>query len=516
MKRRIVTFPAAGMGGIILLATVLLRAMAAAPLPGMIRPESDHVFTSTRCISGMTVAPGGDLWVATPGGVLRHTPEGSWQQFTRLDGLPSQEARSFFIAGEKVITFFPTASATWQSGRWLASAGSVRYAGLRDGQICAAVWNGQTCAATVAGLSIQHGEGWRKVEMPLSTGTHISALLPRGKTLWAALYGDGLWQFDGKAWQFMLSVPAEAREITTLAAAGDTLWLGTRREGLWSYQAEHWRRHPQPNEPYDHNGQSLCLYRNCLFMGTLEDGLVVDTGDGWKHVTMPEISSGAPRQMAVFHEALFLRHSSGKVDRFDGQRWERDFCKDLPRKEASALAADEGRLYVAQGGGWSEYDGRAWTHYLKLPDLQGLAITALLPDGDTLWIGTRHRGIAEYSHSTETLRWHDDRSGLPDNWITYLARQGSTLYAGTLAGGLACRDGQDWSPALPGEEITALATSEASTLYIGTRNGLWQRKPDGALVKVERPYLDEIQALQVDGTHLWVGTRTGLYFIAAP
>ncbi|MHB9109632.1 MAG: hypothetical protein ACYDCO_21490 [Armatimonadota bacterium] len=523
MKRRIVTYLTAGAGTVILLAAALLRAMAGpppAPLPGMVRPDSDRVFTSTRYISGMATAPGGGLWVATPGGILHRAPEGGWRKFTRLDGLPSHETRSFLIDRDRVTAFFPTASATWQDGRWQeTTARSVRYASLRDGQTCAALWTGKTCAATVTGLSIKNGDGWREVEMPLSTGTHISALLPREKTLWAALYGDGLWQYDGRAWQFVLAVPSAAREMTALAAEGDTLWLGTRREGLWSYQAEHWRRHPQPDEPYEHNGQSLAIYRDCLFMGTLEDGLAVYTGDGWKRYAAPEISSGAPRQMTLFHESLFLRHGSGKVDRFDGRRWERDICKGLPRKEASALAADADRLYVAQWGGWSEYNGREWTHFLKLPELQGLAVTALLPDGDTLWIGTQQRGVAEYSHSAGTLRWHDDRSGLPDDWIKYLARQGNTLYAGTFVGGLACRNGEEWSlsPALPGEEITALAMNEAGTLFIGTRKGLWQRQPDGALTKVERPFLDEeVQALQVDGEHLWVGTRTGLFFLKTP
>ena len=519
MKPRIVTLLTAGAGTVLLLVAVLLRAMAGAspsPLPGMIRPETDRVFTSTRYIASLAVAPDGGLWAATTGGVLRRTPDGAWRKFTRLDGLPSHEARSFLINGANVTTFFPTASAAWQADGWHAGS-SVRYAGLRDGQTCAAVWDGNTCAAMVTGLSIKRGDKWRQVGMPLSVGTHISALLPRGKTLWAALYGDGLWQYDGKAWQFVLAVPAAAREMTALAAAGDTLWLGTRREGLWSYQAEHWRRHPQPDEPYDHNVQSFAIYRDCLFMGTLEDGLAVYTGDGWRRYAAPEISSGAPRQMTVFHEALYLRHGSGKVDRFDGRRWERDVCKDLPRKEASALAADGERLYVAQWGGWSEYDGRAWTHFLKLPDLQGLAITALLPDGDTLWIGTQQRGLAEYAHAAGTLRWHDDRGGLPDDWIKYLARQGNILCAGTFVGGLACRNGQDWSFALPGEEITALAANAAGTLFLGTRKGLWQRQPGGAPAKVERPFLDEeIQALQVDGEHLWVGTRTGLFFLMAP
>jgi ligand-binding sensor domain-containing protein len=171
---------------------------------------------------------------------------------------------------------------------------------------------------------------------------------------------------------------------------------------------------------------------------------------------------------------------------------------------------------VAQWGGWSEYSGREWTHYLTLPELQGLAVTTLLPDGDSLWIGTQQRGIAEYAHSTGQLRWHDDRGGLPDDWIKYLSRQGDTLCAGTFIGGLAYRDDEGWTAEsiLLGEEVTALATGAEGSLFIGTRKGLWRRQVDGTLAKIERPFLDEeVQALQVDGAHLWVGTRTGLFVL---
>jgi ligand-binding sensor domain-containing protein len=306
--------------------------------------------------------------------------------------------------------------------------------------------------------------------------------------------------------------------MTALAASGQHLWLGTRRSGIWEYNGRTWRQHLQPAEPFAHDAQAFAAYHGCLYVSTLEDGLSVRTADGWQSVTLPEISTVAPRQMAEFKGALYVRHGSGKVDRFDGRVWTRDVCSTLPRKQASMIASDPGRLYVAQWGGWSEYDGTAWTHFLKLPELQGRTVTALHPDGDTLWIGTQNHGLAEFSHRTGQLTWHDERQGLPDDWITAIAREGRTLYAGTYVGGLARWNGAKWSAGeLSGANVTDFAPDGKGGLWIATRTGLWHRDSSGRLTPASSRshFLDtEVQALQQVPEGLWVGTRTGLFFLA--
>jgi ligand-binding sensor domain-containing protein len=253
-------------------------------------------------------------------------------------------------------------------------------------------------------------------------------------------------------------------------------------------------------------------------MSTLEDGLAARTGDGWQHYGDEALSSNAPRQMVEFKGVLYARHGGGKVDRFDGARWTRNVFPWLPRKKAMTIAADKQRLCVAQWGGWSEWDGITWKHYLNLPELQGLPIVTLYPDASTLWIGTQSRGVGEYSYATGKLRWHDERNGLPDDWITCLARDGSTLYAGTFVGGLAWWDGKKWfiSPALKGENVTAVEPDGMGGLSIATRNGIWHRSMKGVLQRLndEVRFLDtEVQALCKMPEGLWIGTRTGLFFV---
>jgi len=479
----------------------------------------DALFTSTRYITCLAVAPDGALWVGTMGGVLRRGPDGAWQKFTRREGLPAHEVRGLGIRDGEVVAFFPTASAVWRGGRWQVETLPQPSAeeGPEGHPWASAVWRGCRWVATVTGLQKMDGAARREVPLPSSPGTHLSALWPHGETLWAALFGDGLWAFDGRNWQRLeLGLPPSAREITALAGNGSTVWVGTRRAGLWEYDGQRWISHLQPGEPFDHNGQALAMFQGHLFLSTLEDGLVVRTEEGWQQTPEGVLSSQAPRQMVTFQGSLYLRHGNGKVDRFDGAQWHREVGRALPRKEATALAADPDRLYVAQWGGWSEFDGRTWRHHLQRPELQGVPLTALYPEGDVLWIGTQGRGLAEVNRATGELRWHDERQGLPDDWVKCLARAGPWLYVGTFVGGLARGEGTHWETVAPLDrgEVTALEPDGAGGLFIATRTGVWHQGSSGLSQLLPADFYREAQALcRVEGG-LWIATRTGLYFRA--
>lgn len=492
-------------------------------------PGRDAVFTSTREVTCLCVAADGSVWVGTKGGVLRCGPDGAWRKFTRADGLPSHEIRSI-RADEMgdVTALTPRGSAVWSAGHWSVADGhqlaadSAAQQRVSAIQYPSAIWRGLPVEATPLGLRLGSGPKTRQVPLPPSTATHISAVLPHGDVLWVALFGDGVWSFDGTGWHRLdLGLPPAARQITALIEDAHThvLWAGTRRAGVWERREGKWSQHLQSDEPYSHNVQAVRVFRDMLVVTTLEDGVVVRTASGWRHYGADELSSNLPRQMVEFHGALYVRYSSEKVDRFDGARWQRDVFPALPRRQIISMAADADRLYLGQWGGWSEFDGQHWKHYLTLRQLQILPLMTLYPDGDRLWIGTENRGLAEFQHSTGSLHWHDERQGLPDDWVTCLARCGGTLYAGTFVGGLAWQEGpQRWTvrPELRGQNVTALAPDAQAGLFIATRYGVWYREPAGAwsslngTVKLLDP---EAQALCPTADGAWIGTRTGLFFV---
>lgn len=494
--------------------------------------NSAAVFTSTQSVSALLALADGTLWVGTRGGVRRREPGGTWRTWTREHGLPAHEVRGLEKSQSNggVTARFPTATAVWDEN---AQAWRVKSGASPPSTPITATWHGQRARATLAGLVVGEGKTARTFPLPAgATGTHLSALTcaPGEQTLYAAIYGDArLWSFDGRAWQSNVPLPERAREITALAQTPGSLWIGTRRAGVWERKinTNAWTQHAPAGEPADHNAQALMVFNEELFVSTLDDGLLVKTrAAGWRHETTGVLSSRAPRQMVVFGNALLVRHGSGAVDRRDEKGvWTKNvWARALPRRQVFALAASQTRLYAAQWGGWSEGDSRSWTHRLTLPPLQGVPITCLLPDNDTLWVGTQGRGLAEIDRATGAFRrWHNERNGLPDDWVTSLCRAGGALHAGTFVGGLArlAPGATRWSvaPNLRGQNVTALEADGAGGLFVATRAGVWHERAaatGSALVRLAGSALvdPEVQCLHRSAGGLWIGARTGIFLVS--
>ena len=391
-----------------------------APRPDVLPINACTVYTSTRTVTAVHTSADGTLWVGTRGGVRRKDARtGTWQTFTRADGLPSHEVRGFAGSPQgTVVVFADGTAARWSGG---------------------GVW--EPCAAVL-------------IE---------AQTLPVGEM-----------------------VP------------------------------------PNANEPADHNAQAVAFFGGTMYVSTLRDGSVTrDATGAWAQVLPPTISSDAPRQMLVFGDALYVRHGSGAVDRLRGGTWARNiWTGDLPRKQVSALATDGKRIFAAQWGGVSVYDGKTWTHFLREPGLQGVPITTLLPVGDTLYAGTQGRGLAELDAATGHIRrWWNEANGLPDDWIIALAENGGTLYAGTFVGGLAVRiKGAArfaLSPGTAGENVTDLLSVAGGGVVATTRFGAKTVNAPGVTLPAlvtGRTVETQCVGHSPDGD-LWIGTRTGLYRI---
>ena len=480
----------------------------AQPLEPAVEPSQNTVFTSTREVRALGWnAKSQTLWAATAGGVLR-LQSGTWAKWTRSNGLPANE--SFEISSEGEARF-PLTKARLDAQKWQAqSAPPFQKTPLR------VRWNGTTASATLDGLDL----GSRVVPLPSdSNGTHISALLPLGKTLEVAIYGDGLWRFDGAKWtREDADVPAQAREITALAGDSKTLWLGTRREGIWKREAKKWSRFEQNAEMAAHNVQFMGRFRGVLWASTLDDGLIYGSGQTWNHVSTPDLSSSAPRQLFVWHDALWVRYGTGVVDCFDGAAWTKNALKTIPRPGVYALSGQETRLLASGWGGWSEWDGTSWTAHYDIPQLKGIPILGLLQDGEDVWLATQSRGAGVWNSATKKFRWLDERAGLPDDWVTTLEKSNGKLYAGTFVGGLARLDGDRWFsfPELKGENVTSICALANGKTLAATRRGLWQIEGDSAN-KLDFTWLDgEDQALLPDEHGVWIGARTSLNFWRSP
>ncbi len=367
---------------------------------------------------------------------------------------------------------------------------------------------------------------------PRSIGTHVTASLVRrdGSRL-VAVWGDPvLWtRRRGAEWRPAPYIPLLTGRKAEVIALGEDkesgkIVIGTRREGGFIAQSGVWRAVPRPNSPYDANAQALAAYRGTLFVATLNDGLVLRDPNGvWSHVAPPVIGSNAPRQFLTWRDDLYVRHGDGTVDRFDGRAWTRDiFTRSAPRRQVSAMATDGETLFLAQWGGWSETrDRQSFTHHFPA-DLSNLPVTALLPVKNGLLVGTQGRGLAECDRETGAVRrWHDERQGIEDDWITALAQSPTgRIVAGTFVGGAFWTETdaagsvkQPWRAvsATQSDCVTGIVATTPDTVFVSLRRGGVQRLEKEGSVSAACAF-PEAQCLLVDEGNglLWVGARTGI------
>lgn len=479
----------------------------AAPPPRyapMTEPAERAIFTATNEIRALDF-DGKTLLAATAGGVLR-IEDGAVTKWTRRDGLPSNEAFDLTREDGKLVARFPTARALWDGEKWQSQS-----APEWKSRAPIVEWNGRKVTATLDHLQIDDA----KFALPSQTnGTHISALLARGNVLLVAVYGDGLWRFDGQAWTRGPLVADQAREILSLAGDDKTLFLGTRRSGIFERDGETWKPLNLDGEPFAHNVQNLAQFDGVLWASTLDDGLIARTGKGWRHVSPPQISSSAPRQMLSWQNKLYVRHGNGTVDAFDGANWKRDAMKHISRRGVYALAGDNQHLLAAGWGGWSEWQGKSWTPHYDVPALKGVPIMNLAMQGDDVWIGTQSRGVAKWTRATGELKFFDERDGLNDDWITALCVDGARVWAGTFVGGLHVYEGGKWRAfdATKGANVTAIVPDKSGGVWAATRRGLYRARAESA-EKVGESWLDdEQQALCAGANGLWIGARTSLNY----
>jgi ligand-binding sensor domain-containing protein len=456
-------------------------------------PRGELVFTSTLEVTDIEVDKDGNLFVGTMGGVLRRDTQGKWEVRALAWGLPSNEVLMLYGINGVAHAQFPNQHHfAWRNGKWEAAEQAESWRAREH------MWKKATSFEKAIDL------GWKgKFMAPKHPFSNMELWDSR---LWISARTDGVFWSDGGAWTPLEDGP---KDVTAIFGSKEGLWIGTRRQGLFLFDGKETRHVPMISSPVNLNVQSLAAYKGSLFASTLEDGLVVLTPQGWAHLEGPTISSLAPRQMVEFKGKLYVRHGEGQIDTFDGKDWVKNALHStLPRKASTALWADKNKLYVAQAGGWSEFDGQRWEHTFK-PELSGAALTAVLADGPRTWLGTQGRGVLEVGSSVLP---HDERGGLPDDWITAIESDGKMIYAGSFVAGLSAWDGSRWTDVagVNAANVTALVPLE-DRMLVGTREGLFQVK-DGKGSRVEMLYKDhEIQALlKVDGG-LWVGTRTGLY-----
>ncbi|MBN1976783.1 MAG: hypothetical protein JW918_05230 [Anaerolineae bacterium] len=388
-------------------------------------------------VEKLAVAPSGELWVATSGGILRFAPSASggtpaagrsghaWITYDKDNGLPCNGVTDIAFAsnGDVWVSTYGCGVARFDGSTWTTYAEED---GLLERHVlCAnAASNGSVLFGTWGGVAHFDGHNWLSYTTAnglISHGVETIAEDPAGGVWFGTWAGIG--RLSGSLWTSYDAGGVGTWVESIAVDSENAAWAGTTA-GIARFDPTTWAWHTvlaidgQPEE----RGVSIAFAPDgSLWAGTYNSGIYHFDG------STADISSALTTGGGTWTN--YTLHSS------------------LPSNKVAAIAtAPDGTLQVAtrpdrydQGGGTWQYDGHAWTRAPIEDSVAGgdAPSTVTAPDG-AVW-AIQERGVACF----------DD-----EQWTTYTVENG-----------------------LIDDDVRSIAIAADGAVWVGTNDGLSRYVP---------------------------------------
>ena len=339
--------------------------------------------------------------------------------------------------------------------------------------------------------------------------------------------------------------------IAVLSDSNDNIWIASRNKGVNVISPKH-----DVTLKFNHSDKNLnslssdTLYdifedtEHRIWIGTQEGlDLYVEAENGFRRFTkqnsdLPSdiISSIYQSREGKYWVGTYYGLASGtpnlfaKIDRFNGE---------LSSNSVNAFCeTEDGSLWVGTDDGLNRLRPSAqsfeWINESTIPSLSSPDVMSLLPDGNSLWIGTYDGGlnrldivsgeVVVYRHSNL------DPTSIGSNGVTSLLRTGAgKILIGTFGGGLSIYNEKDNNfrtltnvsgdnNSLSNNFVIALFQDSLGLIWVGTERGLNQYDPSTDTFKsyyTENNNPSSISSDMVwafyedESNHLWLGTSGG-------
>lgn len=322
--------------------------------------------------------------------------------------------------------------------------------------------------------------------------------------------------------------------VIALAAFGATVYAGMYGSGIFRSDdgGDSW---VEVNEGLAVTDQKVCallaVNEDTVFAGTVEGGIfrTMDGGDSWVEVNTG-LTNTSVGELAVIGNTIYAGMSERLVDSVNGgESWQPVQISAMPGEYLfSTLSVSEGVLYVGairfgprdQGGVVGgvfrlDNENNALVQVIANNELTGIQYLEIV--GTTFYIGTQREGIYKWEKNSDP--WTMDL-GLKGHFITALSVNGEKIYAGTDHGKIYRSEnaGKSWqlvnSTDMAGSSISGLKWV-GPTLYASARGkGIIRSVNGGDSWTPLNDGLDdaEVITMEVVGEKLYVGTyRKGVF-----
>jgi ligand-binding sensor domain-containing protein len=417
----------------------------------------------TGSITGL-VSHKGELWASTTGGVLRWDAAGRVRHFVWSDGLPTLRCSGIQVQSGQLIVLGSTSSA-WTGTRF--SPEKIKL----ETPTKNLKYNGQT-------LTVFPGRGLlvngKPFPFPPPTPNVSCAVIdPEGKLSIGTT--QGVFQLAGKSW-IRLAVPPGG-----LPADAVNLVEVQNRPIVAPREAPAFAWDPKLRRPTATAGK---LWRTAVVWG---NRTIVRCADS----KLVEVGPSLETKPVGF---------------------------TLPRLGSTAIAVSGKTLFVAQHGGWSEFDiDGSVRHRFDVPILNGEPTTAISAFGPYVAIGTQRAGLILWDREQNRATHLHEIHGLRDDWITALALDESGgLLIGTFVGGLhTLTNGKVKHVGLAKGCITRLLPDNSS-VWVGSLTGVYRWQNERLTVHPgTKPIEPDVTDLLLRDQTLWVAAGGALHILSA-
>jgi ligand-binding sensor domain-containing protein len=430
----------------------------------------------------------GDLWIGTRDRGVIHWQAGSTEEFQDQSALPDNHVLAIAAYGvasrERVFVGTPLGAAEFRSGKPFRKIAE----GVFSQSLLAT--NDRLLIGTVDEGVVEARLSADRAERVIPSGNpelrSARRLLELGGRLFA-LTPDGLFERESNAggWNRRIDVPRPHwadRNISALSVdAAGKLWIGYFDRGIDIAGAD-----GDQNATHIEDDQIFCVNR--IVQDSNRNMTVVATANGIALMS----SQGKILKRITEADGLISQHVSDVVVRpgglavataagvtlLDAGGPESIYAfHGLANNHVYSLAVNGSRLMAGTLGGLSVIqDGFVRASYTASnSQLKQNWVSAVVPMGDSWWIGTYGGGVVQLDSGG---RWRD----FPDFPLQTVINPNAMLVvsnrvlAGTLDRGLFVYSAADhrWTPitdGLPSLNVTALAATSAD-LFVGTDNGI--------------------------------------------
>lgn len=428
----------------------------------------------------------GDIWVGTNGSGLAHLHNGSFESFTRKDGL----------AGDFVFCIYRDKTGVM----WVGTDNGLSQ--VRDRKVLA------------------------PRDAPAFRGESVKAILmDRNGTLWIGTEGNGLKRVqNGRTTVFDTSNGLPSNIIHSLQEDRDgAMWIATFGGGLARFQNGSFRVYTTADGLSNNVINALREDRDGnLWIGTwnginrMKDGRISGSS-----AALTDTSNGVYSIYEDTENSLWVGTFGGGLHRFrDGSFTSWNLDEGLTRNLAFSVYEDpEHNVWIGtDGGGINRLkDGKI----TALTTKQGLSYDSVFTmlrdqDGD-LWVGTYGGGL-NLVRDNKVVRVYTTKDGLSNDFVRTLFQDSSgNLWIGTRKGLNLFRNGafQQYTTrdGLSSDHIFTICEDRNGALWIGTYGGGLKRLQNGKIASyTSRDGLpnDVVRTLYADADNvLWIGTDGG-------